>query len=377
MPKTLKPDYSLFVVTLVLALTGVVMVFSSSVVFAKERFGDANFFSFKQLLAAALGLAVLFVVMKVDYHILQKPAVVFSGLAAAMGLCVMVMFLPPVRNTYRWIQLPGLSFQPSELAKVALVVFLAYFLTKRSGHINNIRFTLIPITVIVGILAGLILMQKDLGTAVALTLTTAILVFVAGLNLRWIGITALLSVPVVYVLFYLFVFLVPYRMQRIRVFLDPSVDPSGAGHQIRQSLAAVGSGGVTGLGYMEGKQKLFYLPDAHTDFILAVIGEEFGLIGTLTVLALFSILLWRGLRTSFRAPDTFGFYLALGLTLTICVQAFINMSVVLSLIPNKGIPLPFLSYGGSSLLITLLCAGILLNVSQHSSELRAKSEFSP
>jgi cell division protein FtsW len=364
MPKTLKHDHSLFAVTLALALTGVVMVFSSSVAYARERFGDANYFSFKQLLAAALGLAIMFVIMKVDYHVYQQPAVVFSALAVVVGLCTVVLFLPAVRNTYRWIQLPGLSLQPSELAKLGIVVFMAYFLTKRSGQINDVRFTLIPIGVIVGLLAGLVVMQKDLGTALGLALTAAIMLFVAGLNLKWIGLSLLLALPVGYVAFYLLVFLVPYRWHRILVFLDPTLDPQGYGHQPLQSLAAVGSGGIAGLGYMEGIQKLFYLPDAHTDFIFAVIGEEFGLIGTCAVLLMFSVFLWRGLRASLHAPDSFGFYLALGITITVCVQAFVNMSVVLSMVPNKGLPLPFLSYGGSSLVVMLASAGILLNVSQ-------------
>jgi len=369
MPKTVKPDHALFLTTLALVVLGVVMVFSSSAMIAKARYGDANFFSLRQLMAAALGLATMFVLMKVDYHIYQKPVFVFSALAAVVSLCVFVFFLPETRSTHRWIQLPGISFQPSETAKLAVIVFLAYFLEKRKDRINE-AFTLVPVGVIVAVLAGLIVLQKDLGTALAVIATAAVLLYVSGLNMKWIGITTLFAIPAGFFAFYSLVYRVPYRWNRILAFIDPEADPLGYGFQILQSLTAVGTGGVHGLGYMEGKQKLFYLPDAHTDFIFAVIGEELGLIGTCIVLLLFGMYLWRGLRASLHAPDLFGFYLALGITMTVCIQAFINMSVVLGMIPNKGIPLPFLSYGGSSFVVMLIATGILLNVSQQSRAVR-------
>jgi cell division protein FtsW len=310
----------------------------------------------------------MFVIMKVDYHVFRKPAFVFSMLAVVVGLCLFVFFLPATGNTHRWIRLPGLSFQPSELAKLGLIVFLAYFLEKRKGQINE-RLTLVPVGVIVGLLAALIVLQKDLGTAVALLITAAVLMYVSGLNMKWIGIATLFAIPLGLIAFYFLVFLVPYRWNRILAYLNPEADPLGNGFQILQSLTAVGTGGLHGLGYGEGVQKLFYLPAAHTDFIFAVIGEELGLIGTLTVLLLFGLFLWRGLRASVSAPDLFGFYLALGITMTVCVQAFINMSVVLGIVPNKGIPLPFLSYGGSSFVVMLISVGILLNVSLQSRRL--------
>jgi cell division protein FtsW len=345
-------------------MLGVAMVFSASAVTAKDRFGDANLFWVRQLMAGGLGLAILFLIMKLDYHVYQRPAFIFSLLSAVIGLCVVVFFMPETRGTHRWIVLPGLSFQPSEMAKLGLVAFLAYFLDKRRGRINEVQ-TLVPIGVIVATIAGLIVLQNDLGTALALLATTAILLYVAGLKMKWIGLSALAALPVGYVAFYFLVFLVPYRWDRILAYWNPEAYPNDKGYQILQSLTAVGTGGFHGLGYMEGKQKLFYLPDAHTDFIFAVIGEEFGLIGTILVLTMFGLFLWRGLRVSSRAPDAFGFYLALGITVTICVQAFLNMSVVLGLVPNKGIPLPFLSYGGSSFVVMLTAVGILLNVSQH------------
>ena len=363
MARKLKPDRILFFVTLALVGFGVAMVFSSSAIVAKEKFGDPNYFSFKQLIFAALGLAVMFVVMKVDYHRYRHPAVVFSALSMVVGLLVVVFFLAAAANTHRWIQLAGFSVQPSELAKLALIFFLAYFLEKRKGQVNDLLFTILPMVIVIGLLAGLIVLQPDLGTAVSLLVISAVLLFVAGLDLRWIAASIIFAVPA----FYLLVFRVRYRRERILAFLNPWEEPLGRGFQIIQSLLSVASGGLAGLGFMEGKQKLFYLPEAHTDFIFAVVGEEMGLIGTGAVLALFTVFLWRGLRASMRAPDLFGFYLGLGITMMVCVQAFINMSVVLGLLPTKGIPLPFLSYGGSSFVVMLAAVGILLNVSQQSS----------
>jgi len=362
MAKKLKPDRILFFVTLVLVGFGIAMVFSSSAIVAKEKFGDPNYFSFKQLIFATLGLAVMFVVMKVDYHTYRHPAVVFSSLALVVALLVMVFFLPATANTHRWIQLAGFSVQPSELSKLALICFLAYFLEKRKGNVNDLTFTLVPVAFIVAVLAGLVAIE-DLGTAVSLFMISGVLLFVSGLDLRWIAASIIFALPT----FYLLVFRVEYRRVRILAFLDPWSQPLGRGFQIIQSLLSVASGGIAGLGYMEGKQKLFYLPEAHTDFIFAVVGEELGLIGTCALLGLCTIFFWRGLRTSMRAPDPFGFYLALGITTMVCVQAFINMSMVLGLLPTKGIPLPFLSYGGSSFVVMLAAVGVLLNVSQQSS----------
>ena len=363
MARKLKPDRILFLVTIFLVFFGVAMVFSSSAIVAKEKFGDPNFFSFKQLISATLGLAVMFIIMKVDYHVYRHPAIVFSMLAVVVALLVLVFFLAASANTHRWIQLSGFSVQPSELAKLGLIFFLAYFLERRHGKVNEFAFTLVPIAVIVALLAGLIVLQPDLGTAVSLLAISGVLLFVSGLDLRWIAMSIIFALPT----FYLLIFRVSYRRERILAFLNPWEQPLGRGFQIIQSLISVGTGGIAGLGYMEGKQKLFYLPEAHTDFIFAVVGEELGMIGTCAVLLLFVVFLWRGVRASMRAPDLFGFYLALGITMMICVQAFINMSVVLGLLPTKGIPLPFLSYGGSSFLVMLASVGILLNVSQQSS----------
>jgi cell division protein FtsW len=362
MAKKVRPDWMLFVVTLVLAIFGVVMVFSSSVAMAKEKFKNPYYFSLRQTAAAVLGLALMFIIMKIDYHWFRKPLVVFSTLSFSVVLLVAVYFLAEAANTHRWIQFPGMSFQPSELAKLALIFFLAYFLDKRKGQINDVRFTLLPIGIIVGLIAVLIVKEPDLGTGIALLVTALIVLYVAGLDLRWFAVPLTLAFPA----FYFLVYRVDWRWRRITAFLHPELDPRGSSFHINQSQISVGSGGIFGLGYMAGKQKLFFLPEGHTDFIFAVVGEELGLIGTCAVLLLFGLFLWRGLRTSVHAPDRFGFYLSVGITMMVCVQAFINMSVVLALMPTKGIPLPFLSYGGSSFVVMLAAAGILLNVSQQS-----------
>ena len=361
MARKLKPDWILFVATLTLVLIGVVMVFSSSAVLAKEWYGDPNFFAFRHMVAIGLGLAAMFVLMRIDYHRYSHPAVIFSSLSVVTVLLVLTFLLPATANTHRWIRYGSLSFQPAELAKLSIIVFVAYFLDKRNDRVNDFAFTLVPVGAVTTLLAGLIVLQPDLGTAISIVAVVGILLFAAGLSLRWVAAAGLAAAP----LLYLLVFRVPWRLDRLKVFMDPWSDPLGSGFQVIQSLIAVGTGGIGGVGFMEGQQKLFYLPEPHTDFIFAVVGEELGLVGTTAVLLLFVIFIWRGLRSGYRAPDLFGRYLAMGISMMVGVQAFINMSVVLGLLPTKGIPLPFLSYGGSSFLIMMASVGILMNVSQH------------
>jgi cell division protein FtsW len=272
-----------------------------------------------------------------------------------------VMFSAPVNGTRRWFGIGGLGIQPSELAKIAAVLFTALILERRMHRIDDLRYSMLPIAIVVGVLCGLILLQPDFGTAMSLLLIVGAMVFVAGLNYRYLVGTALVLIPTAYVV----LMSAPYRRRRILAFWDPWADPQGDGFQIIQSLLAVGSGGVFGRGLMSGVQKLFYLPEPHTDFIYAVIGEELGLIGATCILICFCVIAWRGLKVASRAQDTFGAFLALGLTTMIAVQALVNMSVVLGLMPTKGIPLPLVSAGGSSLLINLLGMGVLLNISQH------------
>lgn len=361
MAKKLSSDPVLFSVVAALLGLGLVMVWSASTALAQETHGNPYYFLIKQLLWACLGLAAMLLVMRVDYRQLRQPALVYGALLVTSLLLIVVLFLAPVNETRRWIRLGPLSFQPAELAKYALVLYLAYHLERRGERLQELWTSLFPPFLVLGWFAFLIYIQPDLGSAATLALITAVMLFLAGLQLRWFAALGLLAVP----LLYRGIMAAGYRRGRLLAFFDPWADPLGTGYQIIQSLTAVGLGGLTGVGLMEGRQKLFYLPYPYSDFVFAVIGEELGMAGALAVAAGFLIFLWRGLRAAWKAPDRFGLYLAAGVTLTIVLQAFINMSVVLGLLPTKGIPLPFISAGGSSLLLTLTGVGLVLSVSQH------------
>lgn len=350
----------MFTVTTVLVFIGLVMIFSASAVMAKERFGSAYEFLLKQLVWAVAGLVAMIIAMKVDYKRLQHPALVFTSLGVTTLLLISVFFLDRAHGTHRWFHLGLVSLQPSEMAKPALILFLAWFLHDKIEAIDDWRNTIIPAIVPTAVFLGLIVFQPDLGTAIACAGITACILFVAGIRFRYFGYALVAAIVPLYFL----IFHVSYRRDRILAFLNPYADPKGFGFHIIQSLIAVATGGVTGLGLMEGKQKLFYLPEPHTDFIFAVTAEELGLMGAIAVVALFGIFLWRGTRAALRTQDNFGRFLAVGITAMIVLQAFINISVVLGLMPTKGIPLPFVSYGGSSLFVTLMCVGVLLNITK-------------
>ena len=362
MAKRVSVDRWMFTVTTILVFIGLVMIFSASAVMAKERFGSAYEFLLKQLVWAVAGLAVMFVAMKVDYKRLRHPALVFSLLGATALLLISVFFMARAHGTHRWFHIGPISLQPSELAKPALILFLAWFLENKTKPmvLDDWRNTLIPAVVPTLVFIGLIVFQPDLGTAIACVGITACVLFIAGIRLRYFAYAAVAAVLPLYFL----IAHVSYRKDRILAFLNPYADPKGFGFHIIQSLIAVSTGGVTGLGFMEGKQKLFYLPEPHTDFIFAVTAEELGLAGALSVVTLFAIFLWRGTRAALRTQDNFGRFLAVGITSMIVLQAFINISVVLGMMPTKGIPLPFVSYGGSSLFVTLMCVGVLLNITK-------------
>jgi len=361
MARKLKFDKMLFLATLLLICVSVVMVYSASAPVAFDRYGRASMFLIKQAMWSVLGLAMLAVVMRIDYRTYREPVFIWTGLGVVGLALIAVLFSPPVNNAHRWFGFAGIGVQPSELAKLVAIVFIAALLERRMHRIDDIKYALMPIGLVVLGLVGLILLEPDFGTSMALLLVAAVMVFAAGLNYRYILGVILVGAPAVYIL----VMGTAYRRQRVLTFLDPWRDPLGAGFQIIQSLIAVGTGGIWGKGLMNGVQKLFYLPEPHTDFIYAVISEELGLVGATLVLLCFCAVTWRGLRVSLRAPDTFGAFLALGLTTMVATQAFFNISVVLGLLPTKGIPLPFVSAGGSSLLVNLIGMGILLNVSQH------------
>jgi cell division protein FtsW len=330
-------------------------------VLAEEVHGNAYHFLVRQVVWAAVGLAVMVAAMRFDYRKLRRPGAVYLAVGTATVLLILVLFVRPVNDVHRWLRLGALSFQPAELAKLAMVLSLAYHIERRGERINDFLPSLFPALLLLGWFAFLIFIQPDLGTAATLVLIGCVMLFLGGVRLRYF---AALSLPAA-VLLYHAVTAAAYRRDRIEAFLNPYADPRGSGYQVIQSLIAVGTGGISGLGLMEGRQKLFYLPYPYSDFIYAVIGEELGLLGAGAVLLGFVLLLWRGVRTAWKAPDPFGTYLAAGLTLSIVMQALINMSVVLGLLPAKGIPLPLISAGGTSLVLTLLALGLVMNVSQH------------
>ena len=363
MARTLRSDRWLFVATLVLVAASVVMVYSASAVQATGKGLSPYHFLTRQLAWAVIGFALLLVAMRVDYHQYRRPALIWTLLGIVVVLLLGVFLRPPVNGTQRWLAVHGFSMQPSELAKIAAIFFTAALLERRMHRVNDPSDTLLPIGIVTLGLAALIVKEPDFGTAVVLTLVVTAIVFTAGLKYRYLfGTLSLFALAGIAL-----VITEPYRFKRLLVFLDPAKDAWGDGFQILQSFIAVGSGGVFGKGLMAGVQKLFYIPEPHTDFIYAVIAEELGLIGSTLILICFGVIAWRGLRASLLAPDRFGALLALGLTTMVALQALVNISVVVGLVPTKGIPLPFVSNGGSSLVINLMAMGILLNISQQAS----------
>jgi cell division protein FtsW len=363
MARTLKSDKLLFWATLLLVGVSVVMVYSASAIQALDKHQFSGYVLLRQLTWAVLGVVLLLIVMRIDYHTYRRPALIWTAMGISVVLLMSVFFFPERNGTRRWIAFQTISIQPSELAKLVAILFAAAILERRMHRVNDLAYTLLPIGVVTFGLAGLILVEPDFGTAAVLVLVVASVVFAAGLSYRYVMGTLVVMLPMAVGL----ILAAPYRKRRLLAFLDPTSDPLGVNFQLSQSLIAVGSGGAIGTGLMAGIQKLYYLPEAHTDFIYAVAGEELGLFGTGVILACFAIMGWRGMRTSLLAPDRFGSLLALGLTMMVLLQAMVNMSVVLGLLPTKGIPLPFVSNGGSSLVINLVAMGILLNISQQSS----------
>ncbi len=367
MAKKLASDRVLFVAVVLLVLTGLLMIYSASAMQIYLPAAGAPalpyFFLVKQGIAVLLGAGLMTGALLVDYRHLNRPRLVALGLVVLAGTLVAVLFRAPINGTRRWIDLGVLSVQPSEFAKLGLVVALAAFLSRRETEIAHPTRTLLPVAGLLAFFAGLVLLQPDFGTAVTYFVIAAAMLFFAGLPFRWFALATVLVLPTLTA----YVLSAQYRRDRILAFLHPEADPLGKGFQAVQSLIAVGTGGLTGLGLGEGKQKLFFLPYPYTDFIYAIVGEELGLIGCVSVLALFGIVFARGIRAAANAPDSFGRLLGVGLSVMIVAQALVNISVVLALLPTKGIPLPFLSYGGSALWTNLLAVGVLLNLSQHAS----------
>jgi cell division protein FtsW len=363
MARTLKSDKVLFGATMLLVCVSLVMVYSASAMQAEQEYGVQYYYLLKQAAWAAIGLVLLVAAMRVDYHRYRNPTFIWSVLGLVVVALLAVWLFSARNGSHRWIAVGGLSLQPSEFAKLVAIVFAAALLERRMHRINEVSYALVPIGIVTMGLATLVVLEPDFGTTVAIVLVVGAMVFVAGLSYRYLFGAALILLPTAIV----FVATSAYRRQRVMTWLDPWSVQYDAGFQIVQSLVAVGSGGALGRGLMAGVQKLYYLPEPHTDFIYSVIGEEFGLLGTTIVLICFAVICWRGLRASLVAPDRFGALLGLGLTMMVGLQAMLNMSVVIGLLPTKGIPLPLVSSGGSSLVANLIGMGILLNISQQSS----------
>jgi cell division protein FtsW len=354
-------DKWLFFTTLVLVVVGLAMVFSASAVVAEARYHSEFTDLGRQALWALGGVLAMLVLMHIDYSVYNSPRFIYPSLCVTTLLLVLVFFVPGSHNTHRWIRFGGhFTLQPSEIAKAVLVLFLAWFLHSRLDHMRDWRHTLLRAAVMPVVFILLIVKQPDLGTALVLAGVTAMMLVLAGMEWKYLFAGVCAALPGLVAL----LFMVAWRRQRMLVFLHPDSDPMGAGFHINQSLIAVGTGGFTGRGYMEGMQKLFYLPEASTDFIFANIAEELGFLGAISVVILFAVFGWRGLRTAFRSQDPFARLVAFGITTSILLQAFFNISVVLSLVPTKGIPLPLISSGGTSLFCTLASIGVLLNISR-------------
>lgn len=359
MAKKLAFDKWLFTVVIILVGIGVATVYSASAAFARDQGHRFNLFLAKQAAAAVVGLIVMWILMHVDYRHLRRRAVLYSLVGGVLTLLVLTLFSPELNNTRRWLFVGGISIQPSELAKLAVVVFVAYQIHHKSALQS--RDLVIPCGLLLGLVSALILLQPDLGTTVLIVATTVLMLFLAGVEWRYFLGTLAGVLPALWLL----VYTVPYRRQRLMAFLDPDLEPLRSGYQARQSLIAIGSGGLVGRGLGESLQKLYFLPHPHSDFVFSIIGEELGLLGACGLLALFGLLIGRGLLTGWRAPDVFGRHLAWGLTGVLALQALIHISVAVAIMPTKGIPLPFVSYGGSSLVVSMAACGILLNISQH------------
>ncbi len=357
-----RTDWFMFGLAAMLALFGALMVYSASAMFSLKETDSVsqNTYFYKQIGFTLMGLVAMFIVSRIDYHFYQKPWVVYGAIAVAAILLIAVFAFPSINGARRWIRFSGISFQPSELAKIVLPIFLAYYLTKKEEMVGDLKSTVLPCIAGLGLLGGLVFLEKDLGTTIVLCAIFSAVYFAAGARLTHIAsVAAVMVVGGAGAIFF-----APWRVARLMAFMDPFKYAADEGYQVVQSLYAIGSGGVLGEGYAQGHQKLFYLPYPYSDFIFSVVGEELGLVGTLAVVIAFGLLLWRGARAAVLAPDRFGMLLGIGIITGIIVQALFNISVVTSILPAKGIPLPFISYGGSSVVVTLIGVGVLLSISR-------------
>lgn len=353
---------SIVVIVTILICLGVVMIFSSSGVYARQELGNSAYFLQRHLAYLIIGFLATIAIMTFDYRLLSRHAKPI--LLVSIFFLILVLFPGigrEVSGARRWFRFFGLSFQPSEFVKIAILIYVSDFLARKKDEIKKFKTGLLPVSIVIGLVCLLILKQPDFGTAFLIGGISFTLLFIGGIQVFYLGIVGLLSIPA----FYFLILRVPYRLARIISFLDPWQDPLGSGFQLIQSQIALGSGGLFGIGLGKSLQKLFYLPAAHTDFIFSIIGEELGLLGTLVVVLLFSSFIWQGARIAKRTEDPFGYFLSIGIVATIGLQAIVNIGVSIGSLPTKGLPLPFISYGGSALIAQMICVGILLNISKH------------
>jgi cell division protein FtsW len=366
-PSQVGTDRVLVGAVLALVAFGIVMVYSSGAVFAAKKYGDGAYFLKRELVYALLGLGAMSLATRIDYGIYRRFAYPLLAVSVAC-LAVVLKIGSRAGGAIRWFRLGPLSFQPSELAKLSLCIYLAALLARKAEKVRVFSIGFLPPLLVTGLLMGLLLKQPDLGTAAIFGAVALGLLFVAGTRTSYLILAVLVALPAGWK----FIVSTPFRMRRMLAFLDPWAFRRDVGYQITESLISVGSGGLTGLGLGDGRQKLFFLPEAHTDFILSIVGEELGLVGVLCVVGGFALLVWRGLRAALRARDVFGAYLAFGITAMFGLQALVNIGVVLGSLPTKGLPLPFISYGGTSLVMSLFSAGVLANISARNPEPRER-----
>ena len=365
MSKKLTYDTWLFGAAMLIVVIGLVMIFSASAIIATQKFGAANpyYFTTRQCIWLIAGGALMLILMHIDSRVLADRRVIYMVLGGVLLALIVALFQVPINGTHRWIVFSKFQLQPSEFAKPALILFLAHYLARREERINELTTTLLPLGFVLALFAGLILLEPDFGTASTIVLVACGMIFAAGIAWRRMVLFAFALIPAAIAL----VLGAAYRRDRLFSFINPEADPRGKGFQALQSLIAIGTGGLQGLGIGNGRQKLFFLPEPHNDFIFAIIGEELGFIGAVFLIGAFAFLAWRGFRIARYSQERVAFFCALGFTLMIAVQALINISVALSLLPTKGLPLPLVSYGGSSLIASLIAVGVLLNLSQQSS----------
>jgi cell division protein FtsW len=358
--KRLTYDPLLLFAVLTLVGFGLVMIYSASAIMAQDKLGDSFYFLKRQAVAAGVGLVAMAVAMKLGYRRMARLAYPLLLLAILLLVAVLVPGLGTVvGGARRWLRVPGISIQPAEIAKVAWVIYLSYSLAKKQEKVKSFSIGFLPHIGIAGLLVGLCMLEPDFGSSVSLLFLMFVLLFAAGTKLSYLVGSVLMAIPFAYTA----IATSPYRMKRITAFLDPWANRQGSGYQVAESLMSIGSGGLTGLGLGDGRQKLFFLPEAHTDFIFAIIGEELGLLGVGALILLYGVIIWRGLRAALNASEAFGTYLGLGVTSLVAFQAVVNMCVAMGLVPTKGLTLPFISYGGSSLIVLMGASGLLLSIS--------------